>query len=1181
MTLLNIARRVGAVIVLLLMGAVIVIVGIWLPSQFQGYIGWLFSAVIMFISSMVGWVIWRLFKLEKKSQPKPEKKKSEDNDVTPESNELVGASIRSALDAVVKRLHENNPDVYGLPWFLMLGGKGTGKTTLLRYWGLVKIHTPVIDAADQYCQFWCSAEMLIIRIDGDLFETGRDQTGTSPWKQLLQRVVHHRPRYPLNGVICVEGMENLAASDPRLSEADAAYMGLRLGEISSVLNQRLPVWVLISGADKLMDFSSSFAAAHAGESEELFGGLVPGSGSAATPGFDSKWFASHWQELLHMLSTRALHMIQEDPRRENWASLVALPVQLQLVGKKLARFLNMVFSKHPLQAPVWFRGYFLLALGGEARHDPLGQNFSQRYNLLAPKMPGKDDQGQPLFSSQILEQVIVPEAWLAGHNRKKVRWWRIRRSFYWLLLTLLLGVGALWAVLNIRYENQLRHQLLQAVTEWDESAEAMCTAGGHDSTVTVKHATLDSILESLEQLREIELRLHQDDPWYVVIWPDLARSEPVAERTWLAARRHLLLPKLDDLLKEQLKQALDSQQRSAIFEWLELYLMFHSPSPSELEILQTRLVSLVLRQSLLSENSTLALKRQLSELKAMHLQRSVDEGLVDKARRQINNIRADKLGLLLLEQQPAFGARATAGDLLGRDFYAFFRLQKNADTDSSTIPVLFTRDGFSRLDLAANSELVTGLYNDIRRVKGITEPASAQEKADFAARLRQAYAETYIREWQTLLNQVTLAQVSDLSDALRMLTLLQRPVASPLLMLVNNVAEGTRLVLDEQEQGDSDESAVPGELEQKALKTAAKKAKVKIPAGSLGKARDLGTPIAHNRLTESVASAFYGWQLLATAGGSEANAINQVIAAAGVLQKALQQAVATGDTRQALHGMALEHVQGAGPLYSLTTAAAALPDPCGRWITELVSQVWLLMFQGAHDWIAQQWHEKVVSVYQQTLEGRFPFQPNSDRDAGLTDFATFFAPKGVLSGFMKSYLNPFLDLSRDGSPRIIGGHSITFRPELKQVIHSANQIRNVFFNGDAGTLGLLIRLQARDLSSNVTELRLSSAQSVYRYQHGPRIWQEVTWPGADPGHSVELAFYNGKLLLARQQFYGAWAMLRMLYAGGLRPLPGNDLSAYEARLQLKDYKARLWFELPGVHESMGRIFTHFKLPESI
>ena len=1170
MTVISIIRRILSALVLIVIAAVVLLAGIWLPSQFQGYIGWLLSAVIIFLSALVAWLIWRIFRLEKKAATENTKKTSTAEDVASESVH-VSQNIQAALDNAVKRLKENNPDIYELPWFLMLGGRNTGKTTLLRYWGLIQIHTPVIDVADQYCQFWCSSELLVIRIDGDLFEAARDSKEKSPWKYLLQRILYHRPRYPLNGLLCVEAMEHLASADPRLSETDAAYMRLRLGEVSHALGQSLPAWVLITAADHLMDFASSFAAAHTGETETLFGGLVPVKTGRFTPGFDGNWFASHWQALLKMLSRRQLHMIHEEPRRENWPSLVTLPVQLNQVGSKLARFLSMVFSKHPLQAPVWFRGYFLLALGGEVKQDPLGQNCSHRYNLLTAAPLSVDGQYQPLFTAGLLDQIIMPEAWLAGYNKKNVRLWRLMRSGYWLLLAVFLGLGITWSVLNFEYERSQRSQLLHAVEEWHSQTDALYVSDGRVNQSKrvnknkIVRTTLSAILVSLEQLRLIVQQVHQVRPWYVVIWPDMTGSEQIIEQTWLEARKRLLLPKLDELLQEQLQQALAVDKRSVVFEWLGLYLMFHSPVQSDLSRLQNRIINLVQRHSLLSEHSTQALLKQLSGLNPVDLRQVINENLVAQARKQIHGVPTAEMGLLLLEQRPVFGTRIPVGDLLGRDFFDVFRLQNTAKDGKKNIPLLYTRDGFSRLDFAQDSALVKELFLDIRRVEGVSEPAGPLERADFAMRLRQAYAENYITQWQTLLDQVSLNPVNSLDDLLQLLTFFQRPTASPLMSLIRNVADGISL-------------AQSSEPESGALPQASG-----APGHAPSSSEQDGNPPASNitPLTETVSNAFYSWKLLATSGGNEGSAIKQFTVAAGSLRQALQQALATGDARQALYDLAVEHAQGNGPLYATTSAASALPDPCGRWVEALADQAWKQVLQGAHDWIAQQWREQVVSVYQQTLAGRFPFQPNADREVGLVDFAAFFSSGGVLNSFLKTYLEPFIDLSRGGIPRIMGGHRIQFSAELTDVVTRVGQFQRVFFSGDAGKLGLKIRIQARNLSANVTELRLSAAQGVYRYQHGPRLWQTFDWPGADPDASVVLEFFNGKLLLAQTRFYGAWAWLRLFHAGGMKPRADSSHSSYETRLNLKDYKTRLWIDLPGVHESIGQILVRFKMPATI
>ena len=171
------------------------------------------------------------------------------------------------------RLSRLGSPLYVLPWFLMLGESGSGKSSVLVNSGL----TSALRSTSRGKQamptgtldWWFLERGVIIDPAGRLAE-GNSDAGPE-WRRLLYWLLRSRRREPLNGVLLViDSKRLLTDSDERLAE-QGHNLRRRLDDLVKVFGARLPVYFIITGAEAVPGFAQWGAALTPPQREQPFG----------------------------------------------------------------------------------------------------------------------------------------------------------------------------------------------------------------------------------------------------------------------------------------------------------------------------------------------------------------------------------------------------------------------------------------------------------------------------------------------------------------------------------------------------------------------------------------------------------------------------------------------------------------------------------------------------------------------------------------------------------------------------------------------------------------------------------------------------------------------------------------------------------------------------------------------
>jgi type VI secretion system protein ImpL len=140
----------------------------------------------------------------------------------------------------------NGRYLYELPWYLIIGAPGSGKTTALRHSGL---KFPLADVAGEdairgvggtrNCDWWFTDQAVLIDTAGRFTTQDSDrENDRSTWSGFLAMLKRSRPRQPVNGVLVTVSVSDLLTRTLAERRQYAATVRQRLQELHEGLGIR-------------------------------------------------------------------------------------------------------------------------------------------------------------------------------------------------------------------------------------------------------------------------------------------------------------------------------------------------------------------------------------------------------------------------------------------------------------------------------------------------------------------------------------------------------------------------------------------------------------------------------------------------------------------------------------------------------------------------------------------------------------------------------------------------------------------------------------------------------------------------------------------------------------------------------------------------------------------------------
>ncbi len=1035
--------------------------------------------------------------------------------------------------------------LYELPWYMFIGAPGAGKTTALLNSGLqFLLGDGKGDAAvkgvggTRNCDWWFTRDAVLIDTAGRYSTQDSDAaTDASAWDAFLALLKKTRPRQPINGVLLTVNAYDLVQQSPNDRAELARSLRDRLHELQSKLGVRAPVYVLVTKMDLVAGFNETFGDLPKDAREQVWGFTLPyvdGAEPAVEKEFD-QGFAGLEQRLGEGLGDRL--QAERDPARR--AAIFGFPQELAALRRPLRDFVNAVFSAGgTVQRTPPMRGvYFSSGTQEGTPIDRVMGSLGRAFGLERPALSTRGaGQGKSFFLARLLRDVIFQERGLGIYNAGAEQRRRVLRT------AAMVGIGVLslalvagWAVSFVRNVNYA-DAVAAKLPAIKQAVDGIPPGTGGDVAVLN------------QPLQDVKLAAHSDafeiDHPPLTMTLGLYQGDKLDAGAQLAYHRLLhkaMAPRIATRLEERLRAANSSNLENA-YEALKNYLMLYTPDKFDADSLRAWIGTdwdTQFARALEPEART-QLDGHLEALLSRGAPPPIvakDDALVAQMRETLNALPLELRVYGRIKRSsrgndlPDFTVAANAGTKAAQVYR-----RSSGEPLTRGIAGLYTREGYRRTfqgtiprmsaQLAAEETWVMGVRNDPERIKALTLGNA------LADRVRRAYLEDYVKEWDQYLRDVTLVPMAGIAQQIELFRTLAA-VDSPMATFVRRVAEETTLVPPAGAASGAGSNPV-AQLANKAAQARAEAAKLADPGAA-------PTLPGSGPLERLVDDHFAGYRRLVTGQPSPMDDLRRLFDEQQAYLLAIDNAQRTKTAPPAGGG--------AGP--KLKLAGGQLPDAV-RAMTETLADAGARQSQSAERDVLTAELKPIADFCQRAVANRYPFAAGSRADVMPEDLGQLFGQGGLLDEFFNRRLVSMVDT---------GGATWAYKPLADGTRPSsgslpefqrAARIREAFFRSGGKAPGFRIDVRAAELADGLKEVVIDIDGQAHRLSAGGPP-ATINWPSQRVASHLTLSAAPGTA--APLSFDGPWALFRMFERFEITP--SGQPERFSVTLNLDGKRARL------------------------
>ncbi len=339
---------------------------------------------------------------------------------------------KEAIDALkASHLKQYGNPLYVLPWYLVIGESGSGKTTAIKNAGLsspfVEINRTSGLSGTRNCEWWFFEQAILLDTAGRYaipVDEGRDR---DEWHQFLSLLAGFRKKEPLNGVVVIVAADKLLNSERQKLEETGQSIRKRIDELMRILGTKFPVYILITKCD-LIQGMTPFCDRLDEETLKQAMGAVNQTPRSDIPVFVDQTVASIADRLrdlrlllLHQ-STSGGHRLVSGEKSD--PAIILFPDEFEQLKPGLAAFMQGAFQPNPYQETPILRGLYFSS--GRQEGTPYS-HFLKALGFIeaGDVLPGTD---RGLFLHNLFTKILPQDRRLFVPTTRAIRWGRLTRN---------------------------------------------------------------------------------------------------------------------------------------------------------------------------------------------------------------------------------------------------------------------------------------------------------------------------------------------------------------------------------------------------------------------------------------------------------------------------------------------------------------------------------------------------------------------------------------------------------------------------------------------------------------------------------------------------------------------------------------------------------------------------------
>jgi len=370
----------------------------------------------------------------------------------------------------IEKLTKAKISLYQLPWYIIIGEPGGGKTMTLLNSGMDfpmgKEELSGFGGTRNY-NWWFTNAAVILDTAGRLIFEQEGTSDRAEWETFL-KLLKRRRRCPINGVIVALPADKLLSDDAEQRYTSSCIIRDRLRQVQTLLGLRFPVFFLITKSDLVAGFTEFYNELDSLQRNQLFGWSRPGDFSEP---YEPGDFAQHFEELYERLNELRLQFLARKTSDTELGWVYTYPEAFHILKDRIQDYIDVIFSKNIFAESLFFRGfYFTSALQeGKPIIDVLGEHLSGEE---LDNLEGIFPQSRAFFIHDFYTGKVAKEQGMVFRSQKHIKRMRLLKNstfFVGLPMLILFVAVTVWGYRD--YTKNVETPLMEIVRQSDAVLE--------------------------------------------------------------------------------------------------------------------------------------------------------------------------------------------------------------------------------------------------------------------------------------------------------------------------------------------------------------------------------------------------------------------------------------------------------------------------------------------------------------------------------------------------------------------------------------------------------------------------------------------------------------------------------------------------------------------------------------
>jgi type VI secretion system protein ImpL len=1098
---------------------------------------WLRAAIIGVTVAVLALFYGVRFWQRHKAQQALEKAIAHSNERNDDS-QVLEARMSEAI-ATLKRSSGKRNFLYDIPWYIIIGPPGAGKTTALVNSGLKfplagsGSAQPVAGVGGtRSCDWWFTDEAVLIDTAGRYTTQDSDaERDRASWLAFLGLLKTYRTRQPINGVILAISVADLVGFDDKQLDAQVIEIRSRLRELHETLKIQFPVYLLFTKADLVAGFMKYFGDFDEARRRKVWGATFQTTDRTRNMANEAP---AEFDALAARLADEMPDRLQDEADPVSRIAIFGFPAQFGALKSRITRFVGSLFDTSRAQVNVSLRGLYFSS--GTQEGTPFDQVLGAiGRSFGSASQPHLSGTGKSFFLHDLLAKVIFPEAGWVSFDRTAERRAALAR-LSGLATIALAALGALGALgLSFAANRALIDSSRQAMAQYRDSADALL------KSTTVTDVDLENVIGPLDQLRNLPAGFETG-----------GQSKPIEETFGLSQR-----DRLASAAKTAYRQALERSFRSrlmvqaertiqarmadpiALYEPLKIYLMLGGKAPkTDDELIVSWMKQDWEENRYPGENNREGRAQLEKHLRAMLALDDVydpafelNQPLVEAAQRSLGRMSlADRASALI--KSAVYGARLEDFSIsakAGSEAQLLFERMDGSELSDLRVPGLYTRSGFNGFYLPQLSRMAQMLVDDQWVLGGGGEQGGiGQDLPKLGPELLDRYGKEFAAAWNGVLGQLKFKAMLKDKPQYIALSAVASP-DSPVDRLFTAIGDETALTRNNASEGET------GTTQQDMVSIAKGLARIGLQAaGGKSQSRAGTGSFSGQNAGATVEAQFRPFQALVSgsAGRRPLDALTQNFH--DIYQSLKLASDVPSQNERVNANLKLQ-------ISTLRANASRLPKQLARMVDAAANEFEGNVAEASVANLNQTLDETVTRPCEEAVNGRYPFASNATEEISMADFARLFAPGGLMDRYFAQNLAPLIDMT--GQEWTWKQDTRTGRDLAKSTLkafQSAVEIRSAFFPSGGSAPSVSITFTPFSLNSEADGAVLNVDGQTVQSAQGGSTPSTLTWPSGALSGTASLSLTPE--MPGREsalKFEGPWALKRLFDKATVTSNGGN------------------------------------------